>query len=324
MDQFEREVDPVCGMSVAPNSAAGSYAYQGKTYYFCSTHCLHKFREDPERFLSTTNGQNHLRERVDLAAAEPARLREPVAHAPGSDKTDSQNHLRERVANPLGQIQSVGRTSQKFQRRPPANAGGSDNYTCPMHPEVVRDAPGSCPICGMALEPRTVSLEDEENPELAEMSRRFCVSVALTLPLLAIGMSELIPGADLGRLLPMRVWTWIELALATPVVLWGAWPFFFRGWQSIRNRSLNMFTLIALGVAVAYVFSVVATVFPNLFPGSFHDISGAVPVYFEAAAVITTLVLLGQVLELRARGRTGAAIKALLGLAPKTARRVAR
>ena len=195
-------------------------------------------------------------------------------------------------------------------------------YTCPMHPEIVSDAPGSCPICGMALEPRTVSLDEEENPELAEMSRRFWISLALTVPLLIIAMSEFVPALDLEQLVPMRVWGWLELALATPVVLWGAWPFFVRGLQSIKNRSLNMFTLIGLGVGVAYLFSVIAKISPQIFPAAFRDAAGEVPVYFEAAAVITTLVLLGQVLELRARGRTGAAIKALLGLAPKTARRV--
>jgi len=270
-------IDPVCGMTVNPESAAGSHDYIGTTYYFCSTHCLQKFREDPEQC------QNRLRERVALAADERAGNGDPVAAASGFNKII---------------------------------------YTCPMHPEIVRDAPGSCPICGMALEPQTASLADDENPELAEMSRRFWVSVLLTAPLFAIGMSDFIPGADLARLLPMRVWAWLELALATPVVLWGAWPFFVRGWQSIKNRSLNMFTLIGLGVGVAYIFSVIATLFPGLFPPSFRDASGEVPVYFEAAAVITTLVLLGQVLELRARSRTGAAIKALLGLAPKTARRV--
>ena len=206
--------------------------------------------------------------------------------------------------------------------RTETSAPNEIEYTCPMHPEIVRDAPGSCPICGMALEPRTVSLEEEENPELAEMSRRFWVSVVLTLPLFLIGMAEMIPGADLDRLCSMQTWGWIELALATPVVLWGAWPFFVRGWQSIVNRSLNMFTLIALGVGVAYLFSVIATLFPDIFPHSFRDHGGSVPVYFEAAAVITTLVLLGQVLELQARSQTGAAIKALLGLAPKRARRV--
>lgn len=195
-------------------------------------------------------------------------------------------------------------------------------YTCPMHAEIVRDGPGNCPICGMALEPRTVSLADEENPELVEMTRRFWVCVVLSIPLLIIGMSEFIPGDSLESVLPMDVRGWVELALATPVVLWGAWPFFVRAWQSLVNRALNMFTLIGVGVGVAYVFSVIAILFPEIFPASFRDSMGNVPVYFEAAAVITTLVLLGQVLELRARSRTGAAIKALLGLAPKTARRI--
>lgn len=270
------EVDPVCGMNVDPKSAAGSYEYKNKTYYFCSTHCLHKFAGDPERYLN-----------------KPAELM--LVHPVGIKRAS------------FDESDSVATTIE---------------YTCPMHPEIVRDAPGTCPICGMALEPRTASLDEEENPELAEMSRRFWISVVLTLPLLAIGMNEFIPVLNLERLLPMRVWGWIELALATPVVLWGAWPFFIRGWQSLVNRSLNMFTLIALGVSVAYVFSVVAKIFPDVFPLSFRDPSGEVPVYFEAAAVITTLVLLGQVLELRARSRTGAAIKALLGLTPKTARRI--
>jgi Cu+-exporting ATPase len=195
-------------------------------------------------------------------------------------------------------------------------------YTCPMHPEIVRDKPGSCPICGMALEPRTVALTDEENPELTDMRRRFWVSATLSLPLLIIGMSELLPGAPLHSAVSMRVLTLLQLFLATPVVLWGGWPFFERAWSSIVNRSLNMFTLIGLGVAVAYFYSVVATLVPQIFPDSFRDEMGNVPVYFEAAAVITTLVLLGQVLELKARGATSSAIKSLLGLAPKTARRL--
>jgi Cu+-exporting ATPase len=194
-------------------------------------------------------------------------------------------------------------------------------YTCPMHPQIVRDQPGSCPICGMALEPRTVTLEDEENPELVDMTQRFRIGVVLTVPLLLLAMSDYLPGRPLERIFSMQTIGWIQLALATPVVLWGGWPFFVRGWQSVINRSLNMFTLIGLGVAVAYVYSVVAKFLPRIFPESFRE-AGVVPVYFEAAAVITTLVLLGQVLELKARRRTGAAIKALLGLAPKTARRV--
>ena len=251
-------LDPVCGMTVDPNTAAGSYEYKGKTYYFCSTHCVHRFREDPQKFLQES----------------------AVETQPGQ------------------------------------------KYTCPMHPEIVRDGPGSCPICGMALEPVTVSLEEEENPELVDMTRRFWICLLLTIPVFAIGMSDLIPGQPLQHRIGQSTLNWVQLALATPVVLWGGWPFFVRAWQSIVNRSLNMFTLIGLGVAVTYVFSLIAVIAPQLFPPSFRGHGGAVPVYFEAAAVITTLVLLGQVLELRARSQTGNAIRALLGLAPKTARRI--
>ena len=193
-------------------------------------------------------------------------------------------------------------------------------YVCPMHPEIVRTEPGNCPICGMALEPRTVSAGEEENSELKHMQRRFWTVVALTVPVLISAMGEYIPGHPLEQLAAPRTWTWFELILATPVILWGGWPFFVRGWQSIVNRSLNMFTLIGLGVGVSYVYSLVAALFPGSFPASFRDETGGVAVYFEAAAVIVTLVLLGQVLELKARSQTGAAIKALLGLAPKTAR----
>ncbi len=195
-------------------------------------------------------------------------------------------------------------------------------YTCPMHPEIVQDEPGSCPKCGMALEPRTVTLEEEENPELKDMTRRFWISVLLTVPLVMVVMGKMIPGVSFAWLGSPRALGWLELLLATPVVLWGGCPFFVRGWQSLVNRSLNMFTLIGLGVGVAYLYSLIAVLFPALFPASFRDAHGEVAVYFEAAAVIVTLVLLGQVLELRARQQTGAAIKALLGLAPKTARRI--
>ena len=196
---------------------------------------------------------------------------------------------------------------------------GAD-YICPMHPEVVQDHPGACPICGMALEPRTVTLE-EVNPELIDMSRRFWIGLGLTLPLLALAMSDLIPGEPLMKIIPSRWLGWNQLALTTPAVLWAGWPFFERGWRSVVNRSLNMFTLIAIGTGTAYLYSVVATVFPDLFPQSFRHPNGQVGVYFEAAAVITVLVLLGQVLELRARSRTSAAIRSLLSLAPKTSRR---
>ncbi len=204
---------------------------------------------------------------------------------------------------------------------PPGEKRGG-GYTCPMHPEVRQDAPGNCPKCGMALEFRGVPTGDEENPERIDMTRRFRASLALTVPVLLVGMGQYLPGNPLERILSPRASDWFELALSTPVVLWGGWPFFVRAWQSVRNRGLNMFTLIGLGVGVAYLYSLVAELLPGIFPASFRGEGGEVAVYFEAAAVIVTLVLLGQVLELTARSRTGAAIKALLGLAPKTARRV--
>jgi Cu+-exporting ATPase len=203
----------------------------------------------------------------------------------------------------------------------PAPVDMEAEYTCPMHPEIRQKGPGSCPICGMALEPVTVTLEDQPNEELIDMTRRFRWSLVLTAPVLALMVDEFIPGQPLHALLPPGVLNWLELALATPVVLWAGWPFFVRGWSSIVNRHLNMFTLIALGVGAAYAYSVVATLVPGVFPPSFH-MGGEVAVYFEPAAVIVVLVLLGQVLELRARSRTSAAIKNLLGLAPKIARRI--
>lgn len=208
----------------------------------------------------------------------------------------------------------------KHLARPPSQAATGVEYVCPMHPEVVRAEPGTCPICGMALEPRTVTLEDAPNPELVDMSRRFWVSVPLSLVVLVLAMSEMIPGQPVQHLLG-RWRVWIELALATPVVLWCGAPFFERGWASIKRRHLNMFTLIAIGTGAAYAYSVVATLAPGVFPHALRH-GGAVPVYFEAASVIVSLVLLGQVLELRARSRTSSALKALLGLAPKTARRL--
>jgi Cu+-exporting ATPase len=197
----------------------------------------------------------------------------------------------------------------------------ASQYTCPMHPEVLSSKPGACPKCGMALEP-VAATGSAANPELVSMTRRFWVSAALTLPLLAVMVSDILPGRPLQQLIEGPLLGWIELALATPVVLWGGWPFFERGWASIVHRSPNMFTLIAMGSGAAYLYSVVAVAAPDLFPGGFRDSSGNIGLYFEAAAVITVLVLLGQVLELRARSQTGGAIQALLGLAPKTARRI--
>jgi len=203
---------------------------------------------------------------------------------------------------------------------PAPTATGAPSYTCPMHPQIVRSEPGNCPICGMTLEPLVVSAGDGASPELADMTRRFWIATALAIPLIAIEMSDMIPGRPIARIIPGSLRTWIELVLATPAVLWAGSPLFVRGWQSIVNRSLNMFTLIGMGIGVAYGYSLFAAVFPDLFPDSFRTADGGVPVYFEAAAAITALVLLGQVLELRARSNTSGAIKALLGLAPKTAR----
>ncbi len=303
-------VDLVCGMIVNPGSAAGSFIYDDQTYYFCSQHCLQEFRKDPERFTENS--------------AEPQAM--PVGIQPGNQPahlvSQSGNYIcpmhPEVRSDKPGSCLKCGMALDAVRVTPPIQ---KVEYTCPMHPEIVRDVPGNCPICGMALELRTVSLDEEENHELVDMRRRFLLSVVLTIPVFLIGMSDIVPGAPLQQLVPVRTLAWIQLALASPVVLWGGWPFFVRAWQSVVNRSLNMFTLIGLGVAVSYLYSVTATIFPGLFPHSFRH-GGGVPVYFEAAAVITTLVLLGQVLELKARSQTGSAIKALLGLAPKTARRI--
>jgi Cu+-exporting ATPase len=204
---------------------------------------------------------------------------------------------------------------------PPTAAHGPARWTCPMHPEIVRDGPGNCPICGMALEPAGIS-SDEPNPELADMTRRFWIGAALAIPVIILDMGDYFPGLSLRHYVPPLLSVWIQFALATPVVLWAGLPFFARGWASVRNRSLNMFSLIALGVGAAYAYSLVATLAPGLFPAGLRQEGGTIPVYYEAAAVITVLVLLGQVLELRAREQTGGALRALLNLAPKTARRL--
>jgi Cu+-exporting ATPase len=304
-------VDPVCGMTVKPNSAAGSYEYHGQTYYFCSTHCLHRFRDDPQKFLNKPTNPKALQPVAILRESKPA------ARSVAQTYTCPM-HPEVREDKP-GSCPKCGMALEPVTVTAPLQ---KIEYTCPMHPEIVRDAPGTCPICGMALEPRTVTLTEDENRELKDMRRRFWLSVVLTIPLFIIGMGDLIPGGLLQRLVPPTVLPWLQLILASPVVLWGGWPFFVRFWQSLVNRSLNMFTLIGLGVGVAYGYSIVATLFPDIFPHSFRGHGDTVPVYFEAAAVITTLVLLGQVLELKARSQTSSALKALRGLAPKTARRL--
>ena len=209
--------------------------------------------------------------------------------------------------------------SPRAEPPPGVTAGTKLEWTCPMHPEIVRDAPGNCPICGMALEPRTVTLEEVEDVHLKDVTRRFWVSLALSVPLVATAMAEMLWGMEFRHAVNESLFAWGQFALATPVVLWGGWSFFVRGWTSFRTLRLNMYSLIGLGVAVAFLFSVFAVLFPDALPEAFKS-HGLAPLYFEAAAVITTLVLLGQVLELRARSRTSSAIRALLGLAPKTAR----
>jgi Cu+-exporting ATPase len=310
-NQAEALIDPVCSMAVDSQSVAGSFDHKGKIYYFCSTHCLQKFREDPERYTN--------------AESQPPTA-QPIAIHPTQTLTSTDSRLYTCPMHPEVREPKTGSCPKCGMSLEPATVTAPKEkveYTCPMHPQIIRDAPGFCPICGMALEPRIITLDEEENHELKDMRRRFWVSVALSLPLLVIGVSEFIPGSPVARLVPTEALPWIQLALASPVVLWGGRPFFVRFWQSIVNRSLNMFTLIGLGVAVAYVYSLIAALLPQIFPASFRDEMGNVPVYFEAAAVITTLVLLGQVLELKARSSTSAAIRALLGLAPKTARRIA-
>ncbi|MEA2239326.1 MAG: P-type Cu+ transporter [Thermoanaerobaculia bacterium] len=286
------ENDPVCGMTVDPARAAGSSTHRGRTIYFCSAHCKTKFDANPASYLGDA---------VADAAPDAAAYVCPMDPEVRQDRP--------------GACPKCGMALE-----PETVQAAKVEWTCPMHPEVVRDAPGSCPICGMALEPRTVQIEEDDS-ELRGMSRRFWISAALTVPLVAFAMLRHLPGGVIPHAL-MPWASWIELVLAAPVVLWGGWPFFERAWSSLVSRHLNMFTLIGLGVTVAFLYSLFATLFPNLFPDSFRDHAGNVGVYYEAAAAIVTLVLLGQVMELRARSRTGAAIRALLGLAPANARRI--
>lgn len=301
-DQF---TDPVCGMSVDPSHAAGSVVHDGRTYYFCSQSCRQKFQAEPKRYLgphSTDEGG------MSQQAKDPT----------GGTVYTCPMHPEVRQDRP-GTCPKCGMSLEPIGDAP---APTKVEYSCPMHPQIVRDRPGSCPICGMALEPRTVTLEEGPNPELADMSRRFWVGLALSLPIFLLAMGDMLPGKPLHHLLSMTTMNWGQLALATPVVFWCGWPFFERAWSSVIHRSPNMFTLIALGVGAAYLYSLVATVAPGLFPEGFRAVGGAVMPYFDTAVVVTVLILLGQVLELKARGRTSGAIKRLLGLAPKTARRV--
>ena len=278
--------DPVCGMDVDPSVSEYRSEHDGQTYFFCSGHCQAKFDAAPQTYVSPEAGHGPAHEHAghDHAGHDRHAHGEPPATA---------------AAAPAGEVAE---------------------WTCPMHPEIRRPGPGSCPICGMALEPVMVTADSGPSPELADMTRRFWVGVALSFPVVVLGMGgDLIPA--IHDVISPRASAWVQLALATPVVLWGGWPFFQRGWTSVRTLKLNMFTLIAMGTGVAWLFSVVATAAPGVFPDAFR-MDGAVDVYFEAASVITTLVLLGQVLELQAREQTSGAIRALLDLTPDTARRI--
>lgn len=307
--------DPVCGMIINEESAVAFKKWQGVRYGFCSQKCYDSFSAEPEKYVATTEQKNE----TAHGCCSPASAVDHSKHDQNKMKKDSSGTYTcpmhpEIRKDGLGSCPKCG---MGLELAAPVQSEMETKYVCPMHPEVVQDKPGDCPICGMALEPKTVTAETESNPELIDMSRRFWVSMILSIPLLILTMvgmfadKEFIPGG----------WqSWIEFILATPVVLWGGAPFFIRGWKSIVNRSLNMFTLIAIGTGVAYGYSFIATFFPGIFPDVFRDVNGIVAVYFEAAAVIITLVLLGQVLELKARNKTSSAIKALLGLAPKVAR----
>ncbi|MBZ5587214.1 MAG: heavy metal translocating P-type ATPase [Acidobacteriia bacterium] len=300
-------IDPVCGMNVLEKPNAISRTHEGTIYYFCNPRCAERFDADPEAILAAPG--THGMHRAPASSAAPAT-------SPAVGRPEYVCPMCPEVhAASAGACPSCG---MALEPAVPAAASRTE-YVCPMHPEIVRREPGECPICGMAMEPRNVTIEEAHNPELADMTRRFWVSTALALPLFAIAMAEMVPSLAHAFAAPWL--PWLQLALATPVVLWGGAPFFARGWRSIRTWRLNMFTLIAIGTGTAFAYSLVATVAPGIFPEPFQ-MHGRVAVYFEAAAVITALVLLGQVFELRARARTGNAIRALLGLAPRTARAV--
>jgi Cu+-exporting ATPase len=296
----DQAIDPVCGMTVDPGAAPATYVHEDRTYYFCCPHCREKFKTDPARYLAR-NAVPRAVERTLKAAGYTCPMH-PEIHA---------DHPGACPICGMGLEPDVGSLPATRTR-----------YTCPMHPEVVSDHPGSCPKCGMALEPMTVTEEETGNPELVDMTRRFWLALALSLPLLLWNMAGMLPGVPwhhvAARWMPWN--NWVQLALASVVVLGCGWPFFERAWASVVNRSPNMFTLIALGVGAAYLYSAAATIAPDVFPEGFRGPDGTVDTYFETASTIVVLVLLGQVLEIRARGQTGSAIRKLIGLAPRTAR----
>jgi P-type Cu+ transporter len=323
-----QQKDPVCGMDVNPATARFKTLHDGNEYFFCGAGCLAKFQANPEKILSSAPKPMTMASGLASLGGPPSLVMPTLSKSAASSQQrgglgkDTQAYVcpmcpEVRQAGP-GPCPKCGMALDPESLALAATRTTTD-YTCPMHSEVVRAEPGSCPICGMALEPRTVTVE-EDNPELRDMTRRFWISLALTAPLLAIAMGSMLS----PHVFMASPWNWglpwLELLLASPVVLWGGWPFFQRGWASVVNRSTNMFTLIAMGTGVAYLFSVVATLFPQIFPPSFRSMGDRPDVYFEAAAAIVPLVLLGQVLELGARSQTSSAIRALLDLSPKMAR----
>ncbi|MGB6302752.1 MAG: YHS domain-containing protein, partial [Acidobacteriaceae bacterium] len=311
--------DPVCHMSVEP--AKANATLNGTTYYFCCQGCHDKFVQDPQKYLQ---------------APAP-----PLVTLPGTSKPAGgvAKTAPKQPSNPVTMEYICPMDPEVHESKPgacqicgmalePAQISVNTTrteYTCPMHPEIVRPEPGNCPICGMALEPRTVTVE-EKNPELDDMRRRFWIATAFTIPLLLVMVDGFLATHPIANLLGRTALGWLEFAVATPVVLWCGWPFLVRGWNSLRGWNLNMFTLIGLGVGVSYLYSLVVLIaslaWANHIPPTLQAADGSLNLYFEPAAVITTLVLLGQVLELKARSRTSSALKALLGLAPKTARMV--
>lgn len=341
-------IDPVCGMTVVKAGAKYTARHEGQTFYFCSPGCQKRFMADPASFVTQAaeagpqHSHNHDHDHhghehhdhghqhshgVTRGASAPALVKDPVCGMdvdPATAPFRSTHHGETYYFCSQGCQRSFEADPKRYlsldQNKPAPAAPEGTIYTCPMHPQIRQAGPGSCPICGMALEPEMPSAETGPSAELVDMTRRFWVATALAVPVLALSM-----GVELLRLetmIPAQLSNWIQLVLATPAVLWAGYPFFERGVASIKNRSLNMFTLISMGIGAAWLFSVVATVAPQLFPDTMRTMGGAVPVYFEAAAIITALALLGQVLELRAREQTSGAIRALLDLAPKTARRI--
>lgn len=324
IDPEGTEIDPVCKMRVGPQTAAAEHEYDGKTYYFCNVGCRDRFAADPEKYLGSDENDH---------SGKTVRHGDMVA-APSGEFIDPVCGMKVSPDSAAGKYDYNGKTyyfcspgcETKFKSDPeryllPASQADLPQdveYTCPMHPEIVQIGPGTCPICGMALEPKEITLEERPDPELIDMRRRFWISTALTLPVFLLAMAEMLPNYHMYVSPRLSVWT--QFVLSTPVVLWGGWPFFQRAWASLKNVSPNMFTLIAIGTGSAYVFSIASLLFPDVFPESMRsEHTGLVAAYFEAAAVITTLVLLGQVLELRARAQTSSAIKELLRLAPENA-----